>query len=583
MIFSGCDDDSSTEKSNQKGQQNVKKWVNKHVYNIVPGKFPPVGPFEPGFHPIRIHFEFIGLFRDSEQTRFIKEVTVPHVERLVSRVLQVRDHKDKLVIDRKNCDYPGIPDKLFTEGLSDVDLVAFVKISTECEALTLMATQICQYDLIVQRPQVGQIIICESWLSEEWLDGTPKKQTRIMQTFLHEFIHLLGFHSGAFAGFRKPGGSLEPRFPKYYEDATVYTCEIDPVTGRPKVAWNVDFETVKKQGKQLYFHHFFPGMLEAIDARELKASECRCPVDPKKTYKKEDIEYCIRHPNHCAIAIVTDKVVEKTKEYFGCSEAKGMEIENGMGPGSCRLWFTTTHWKTRVAFGEIMNYQSIMRYNYVSPMTLALLEDSGWYKVDYNVFAPPVPGLTWGHLKGCPFLLNKCVESRSEVLDPDAFCTLKNNNELKCSKDALTILRCSGAEEVKKTALITELPQYKYRTHGGRYFNNPAYMDHCPVFQELDLNSYSCVDSSAKLAGTPSPHSRCYMDKAGESPSCLPTKCSSDGKFYSVRTNSGEIISCNKAEAEISGVVCQDPTIICANLNAFHLLPGTVLIPNADI
>ena len=153
---------------------------------------------------------------------------------------------------------------------------------------------------------------------------------------------------------------------------------------------------------------------------------------------------------------------------------------------------------------------------------MALLEDSGWYKVDYSVFAPPLPGLTWGHLKGCPFLLNKCVESRAKVLDPDAFCTLQNKNKLKCSKDALTILGCSGVAEVQKTALITELLQYKYRTHGGRYFNNPAYMDHCPVFEELDIDSYSCLDRRAKLPGSPSTHSRCYMDTAG-SPSCLPT------------------------------------------------------------
>jgi hypothetical protein len=452
----------------------------------------------------------------------------------------------------------------------------------------MMSTQICQFDAI-DRPNAGKIKICDSWLSGEWKNDTPKRETSIVETFLHEFIHLLGFHSAAVPRFRKPGaGSVDPRIPEARDAYALgiknslrkfYTCELDEVTQKPKVNWDVDLKSVASDQK-LYSHIFLPGIIDAIDARGLKASECGCPVDPTKTYKNEDIEKCIRHPNHCAIAIATEKVVEKTKEYYGCSSAEGMEIENGMKARSCSLWFTSAHWKTRVAFGELMNYQAMIRFNYVTPMTLAVLEDSGWYKVDYAVLAPPVPGLTWGHLKGCPFLLNKCIESRSKVVDPDAFCTMQNSKEIKCSKDALTVLGCSGVEEVKKTALLTELPQYKYRTHGGRYFNTPADFDHCPVFR--DATSFSCLDRRARLPGTPSTHSRCFMSKAG-SPACLPTKCSPDGKSYTVRTESAAIISCNEAGAEINGVVCQDPKIICANLNAFHLLPGTVLIPNAEI
>ena len=570
MILGGCNDDSSANgKTSSSNQNGPPKKLN------VPGQFPPVGPLESGFHPIRIHFEYLGVIPDSEQARFMKDVTVPHVQRLVSRFVQVRDHKDKLVINRGgHCDYPGIPDTLFTEGLSDVDLVAFVEISTDCASHTMMSTQICQFDAI-DRPNAGRIKICDSWLSGEWKNDTPKRESSIVETFLHEFVHLLGFHSAAVPRFRKPGGgSVDPTSLEKH-----YTCELDEVTQKPKVNWDVDLKSLSP-GQKSYSHIFLPGIIDAIDARGLKASECGCPVDPTKTYKNEDIEKCIRHPNHCAIAIVTEKVVEKTREYYGCSSAKGMEIENGMRPRSCRLWFTSSHWKTRVAFGEIMNYQAMIRFNYVTPMTLALLEDSGWYKVDYSVFAPPLPGLTWGHLKGCAFLLNKCVESRSKVVDPDAFCTLQNSKEKKCSKDALTILGCSGVKEVEKTALLTELPQYKYRTHGGRYFNTPAHFDHCPVFR--DATMYSCLDRRAKLPGVASSHSRCYMNKSG-TPSCLPTKCSSDGKSYRVITESAEIISCHEAGAEINGVVCQDPKIICANLNSFHLLPGTILLPNAGI
>ena len=537
------------------------------------------------FHPIRIHMEFLDSLKPTESIRFVKEVAVGHVTQLVSRLVQVRDHANTpLSIDQVKCSYPNVPKRLLRKsGLENTDLVTFIDITTSCDAddsSTMMTAEVCQFDAI-DRPQAGRVRICRDWLEEEWLKKSPNV---IIETMLHEFIHLLGFHWRSLPKFRKftNSGALEPRLPDAWKGIKVYTCELDSVTERPKVEWDVDPAEVGGKEDHTYFHTFLPGIIDALDARGLKASACRCPLDPGRTYTNEDIEYCIMHPNHCAVAIVTEKVVEKTREYFGCSSAKGMEIENGRSRPSCQLWFSDTHWKTRLSLGEIMNYQELTKFKFISPMTLAVLEDSGWYKVDYSVLAPPVPGLTWGHRKGCSFLLKKCVESRVKVLDQDAFCTLGNADEIKCSKDALTVQKCTGAKHIKtKHAIVTpDLPQYQYLAHEKIYWNNHPHFDYCPVFRDADISS--CLENGGNLGGVPGPHSRCFMNKAG-SPACLPTKCSPDGKSYTLRTESAALISCNEAGAEINGVVCQDPKIICANLNAFHLLPGTVLIPNAEI
>ena len=45
---------------------------------------------------------------------------------------------------------------------------------------------------------------------------------------------------------------------------------------------------------------------------------------------------------------------------------------------------------------------------FISKMTLGLLEDSGWYKVDYK-YSERVP---WGYQKGCEFLEKSCINKK---------------------------------------------------------------------------------------------------------------------------------------------------------------------------
>ena len=88
-----------------------------------------------------------------------------------------------------------------------------------------------------------------------------------------------------------------------------------------------------------------------------------------------------------------------------------------------------------------------MENTFISNITLALFEDSGWYKVDYTK-AQAVP---WGKDKGCEFLEAKCINKKKikksfltfASNDPmsklstydsvyhDEFCT--NFDEEKCS------------------------------------------------------------------------------------------------------------------------------------------------------
>jgi leishmanolysin len=62
-----------------------------------------------------------------------------------------------------------------------------------------------------------------------------------------------------------------------------------------------------------------------------------------------------------------------------------------------------SHWEKRLLMNEIMT-GSVDTRSVVSAMTLALLEDSGWYKVNYSM----AEQLDWGQNQGTEFLMSRC-------------------------------------------------------------------------------------------------------------------------------------------------------------------------------
>jgi hypothetical protein len=218
-----------------------------------------------------------------------------------------------------------------------------------------------------------------------------------------------------------------------------------------------------------------------------------------------------------------------------------MEIENENLEPSCHLWFTEAHWKSRLVLGELMNTEYneyLRRFNFVSPMTLAVLEDSGWYKVNYALFDLPVPGITWGHLKGCPFLQQTCCSKDQILVDHDAFCPPGPRDAYKCSTDALSFAACSYLR----------------------------LMDTCGIWRSM----LHCGKDQ-----------RCFMESGF--PICLSTTCSADGTSYTVHTQYGETVVCREKGPTHTEIECQDPRIICADLNPQTLLPGTIRVPKSEL
>lgn len=75
--------------------------------------------------------------------------------------------------------------------------------------------------------------------------------------------------------------------------------------------------------------------------------------------------------------------MEIAEEHFGCDDimdnVPGIEFENEGGDGS-----QFAHWERRVLGNEIMTATDIVNPAF-SKFTFALLKDSGWYDIDYEM------------------------------------------------------------------------------------------------------------------------------------------------------------------------------------------------------
>ena len=112
-------------------------------------------------------------------------------------------------------------------------------------------------------------------------------------------------------------------------------------------------------------------------------------------------------------AIVTDKVATVARNQFDCQELEGAQLENQpTGENSC----TGDHWDERMFYPEALSGVISPTTNILSPLTLALLEDSGWYKGNYTK-ANVSPWGEWSGLRfglvGMCVLCDRIVSSRS--------------------------------------------------------------------------------------------------------------------------------------------------------------------------
>ena len=179
--------------------------------------------------------------------------------------------------------------------------------------------------------------------------------------------------------------------------------------------------------------------------------------------------------------INSTKVVEVAKKYFNCSEIIGVPLEDFGGEGT-----VGSHWEERILLGDYMNGVVYSEEQVISEFTLALLEDSGYYKANYYTGGL----MQYGKNKGCAFLNEKCVINRTVN---DKF---KNEFFDQFYKGGNIDPSCSSGRQSRTyhyiNEYVNEVPK-EYQYYPKKNLGGRSSCNYCPVSQSYSLeekNSY---------------------------------------------------------------------------------------------
>ena len=393
-----------------------------------------------------------------------------------------------------------------------------------CTGDYLAAATYCstdQYD----RPTAGMLHIC---VDDGMFTGNF---SRNIITIMHEIGHALGFNPQSMAHFRTQDGL--------------------PLTERD-TAGNVLDIAVECPGVN--------------------------PVKKMVPLPSPDILIFRKVRNGVLVAqVVTPTVRQVVRNHFDCQDLQGAELESlHHDDGSMCLG---DHWERRLFREDLMNpiVDEVPFTLRISPLTLALFADSGWYQVDLSRSAYPDG---WGRGTGCHFVEDTCIDNDGSV--PDANVGLFCNSTPVSKGSILEIQGCSPDMTRKATCNIalydSELPspyQYFGLTAGPSVGGNEAFLDYCPVysgFSNGECMSNESIELQVSLIEEFGyKNSRCLLGSVQGSLTalCLQIACVIDDQTLHVKVD-GTWRRCEKAGQQLTVgsdstvvVTCPDPVRTC--------------------
>ncbi|XP_046858994.1 leishmanolysin-like peptidase isoform X3 [Xenia sp. Carnegie-2017] len=288
----------------------------------------------------------------------------------------------------------------------------------------------CQQEQRLDRPVAGFVNFCpEAFMKKLHF-------SHLLAITKHEIFHALGFSSLLFAYYRMDNG--HPLTPRLHD-------------GRPAYRWSD--KVIKDVTRQ----------------RWLVSERAGGSVV------------------HKVRMIITPRVVKEARLHFNCSILEGAEIENQGSSGQIY-----THLEKRVFENEAMT--GVFTNNPVfSRITLAIMEDSGWYWANYNM----AEELDWGRNFSCAFAMNSCkywmdyqMKANKSIAPYCTQLSKKDQIQTGCTHSRGGVGVCNLFKYKHSLPLeyqyFDSLPGVGTPSHYGGAI---ILADYCPYYQELDWKS----------------------------------------------------------------------------------------------
>ena len=164
------------------------------------------------------------------------------------------------------------------------------------------------------------------------------------------------------------------------------------------------------------------------------------------------------------------KVLEIARKYYNCPDIDGVELEEFGGDGTAG-----SHWEARILLGDLMNGFAYTEEMVISEFTLALLEDTGYYKANYYTGGL----MRFGKNRGCEFVKEQCVNKETHKINPlfynEFYDTISIGKTMEPS--------CSPGRQSRTYSafwMYDDIPsEYQYFGNDATGGYSPA--DYCPV------------------------------------------------------------------------------------------------------
>ena len=318
-----------------------------------------------GFESLRIHFDFDGIEAalPTDDRAYIQKLIEDAGTWLSGALMVQRLNANLKITSDANSTISSIvtvPAKYLSAGVS-ADVLIFVLAQTSSSGCagggTLAYASHFQQDPANDRPLAGYIQMCPQHHAAKTVRGQRDED---FHTALHEILHILGWSDALFPFFRRSDGT--PRTPRCATElpagVRAYSLEPDPAysdTDQCCASNTVGHPPFLCTGTQAY---------QASADTVLVETGAKPGLDTVSNTHK---------------LIKTPKVLEVARKHFGCPTLAGVELEDDGGSGSAG-----SHWEKRQMFTEFMCANPSGFQNVKSSLTLALMEDSGWYKANYS-------------------------------------------------------------------------------------------------------------------------------------------------------------------------------------------------------
>ena len=430
---------------------------------------------------------------------------LPEVEAIWSQSLSVIPSHAALVFPHNICfDLYDVPAEWSNrkKGVQDTDLVIFVSAftfigstqvcSSDSGLPTLAVSSPCAVDPETDRPVAGFANVCLNNLGMGSNGQVDDASIRTMVDVMsHELVHVLGLNSELYKYFRnsKTGKPLTPRRKK---TGFATTDNVPCVGGQKKKDLTIACDNTVKYGEEL--------------------------VKFGNDYAKRGF-----------YEIVTPTVMQVARNHFNCQDLAGARLENQPTSADC----IGSHFDERTWFTEFMSAIYDEDAAFFSPLTLAFLEDTGWYKSNFR----RAENSPFGLGAGCKFVNDDCiVDEQVPDYGKGFFCDDKDGSDWACGPSH----RFRGKCDLKMFA-------HPKRTYFKTFHMGPSFShaDYCPLIisDAQDCDDTSGVKSfSMEVFGA---DSKC-MDishQGTKSAVCLKASCNDQTQSYDFEVEN-KIYSC---------------------------------------